>query len=501
MNKDKDNNKEAEDLVIAAKFPPVTSTSGIVFAKRILKNKKPVDVVQGKFNGFLDHDFNEVLEEYLDNRIIIDINPYSDTANTSDKFRTDGMSEIEKLNKEYKTINSRCFPTPNNFLAFEYKIKHPNTTWIAEFSDPILVDLENKPRNKGKNFFYHNEEFIELINSKINEINNIYEDYAFDLVKDGDSVFFIAEYLAYLFADKIVFTNINQREAMLSLYPKDIRDLVMDKSDIQVHPTLGEEYYHIKETDYQIDDSYLNLGYFGTYLSKRNFEAIYYALSSLNDSLGDNIGHKAKFHLFLSNDDCEYLSRLVKDLNITDDIVLNEKVSLLEFLNLSTKLDVLIVNDSTTKGYFKANPFLPSKVSDYLGSGNDIWAICEEGSIMESLDEIKYKSYINDYKSTKEALYEMMDDKFNIKIEKLSIEEELLDENEFMKRRIDYLNQLVPKKDQSKINKEISKLKKENQKLKKENKKLIKKNGEILSSNSWKLTKALRDIKSCFKKI
>ena len=154
---------QAEDLVIAAKFPPVTSTSGVVFAKRILNDKKPIDLVQGQFKGALDEEFNQVLEDYIDNRIIIDIDPYSDTAETSDKFRIDGMNHIESLNKGYKTIKTRCFPTTNHFLAFEYKLNHPNTTWIAEFSDPIMVNLENKRRGKSERYHYKNEDFLNKV--------------------------------------------------------------------------------------------------------------------------------------------------------------------------------------------------------------------------------------------------------------------------------------------------------------------------------------------------
>ncbi len=489
---------QAEDLVIAAKFPPVTSTSGVVFAKRILNDKKPIDLVQGQFKGALDEEFNQVLEDYIDNRIIIDIDPYSDTAETSDKFRIDGMNHIESLNKGYKTIKTRCFPTTNHFLAFEYKLNHPNTTWIAEFSDPIMVNLENKRRGKSERYHYKNEDFLNKVNSRIQELNC-----DFPLIEKGETVYFIAEYLAYLFADKIIFTNKNQQEVMLKGFPYDIRDTVLEKSEIRIHPTLRDEYYHIKETDYNVDDECINLGYFGTYLAKRNFETLFYSMESLDNDLK----HKIKLHLFISDDeDGKNLKKIIKGLDIHEDIIFNEKVSLLEFLNLSTKLDVLIVNDTLTKGYFDVNPFLPSKYSDYLGSGNDIWAICEEYSVLDSLD-IKYKSYIDDYQSTKDTLYKIIQDRFDVELNSLNLKEELASQNDYLKSRVNYLNQIMPKgksndkeieklkKENAKLKKENSKLKKENAKLKKENSKLKKKNNEILNSNSWKLTKVFRKSK------
>ena len=276
---------------------------------------------------------------------------------------------------------------------------------------------------------------------------------------------------------------------MLSGFPYDIEDFVLEKAEIKIHPTLSEEYYHIKETDYEVDEECINLGYFGTYLAKRNFETLFYSMESLNDDLK----HKVKLHLFISDDeDGGNLKNVIKNLDIHKDIIINDKVPLFEFLNITTKLDVLIVNDSLTKSYFEKNPFLPSKYSDYLGSGNDIWAICEENSVLDSLD-IKYKSYIDDYKSSKETMHKIIEDKFNVKAKALSLEEELKEENNYLKLRVNYLNQIMLKNDAKAKDNQIDKLKRENAKLKG-------KNSEILNSNSWKLTKFFRKSKKPSKK-
>ena len=77
----------------------------------------------------------------------------------------------------------------------------------------------------------------------------------------------------------------------------------------------------------------------------------------------------------------------------------------LEFLNLTTKFDVLLVEDSQ-KGNFKINPYLPSKISDYKGSGSSIWGVCESESVMDNLD-IDYKSKLNNIDSGKTAIENM----------------------------------------------------------------------------------------------
>ncbi len=84
-------------------------------------------------------------------------------------------------------------------------------------------------------------------------------------------------------------------------------------------------------------------------------------------------------------------------------------MNFLEFLNLTTKFDCLIVNDTFTKGYKEVNPYLPSKLSDYLGSGSDIWMIYEEGSIMSRYD-VKYRSKIGDLESIEDMLQKIIVD-------------------------------------------------------------------------------------------
>lgn len=69
-------------------------------------------------------------------------------------------------------------------------------------------------------------------------------------------------------------------------------------------------------------------------------------------------------------------------------------VGFLDFLALSTRMDVLLINDAVTKGTFEVNPFLPSKWSDYLGSGRPIWGIVEPGSPL-STQRLDHRTPVN----------------------------------------------------------------------------------------------------------
>ncbi len=97
----------------------------------------------------------------------------------------------------------------------------------------------------------------------------------------------------------------------------------------------------------------------------------------------------------------------------------------------------MLVEDSN-KGNFKLNPYLPSKLSDYQGSDVAIWGICEEGSIMDSLN-LDYKSKLNDIDSGEKAIEKIIEDKLNLKN---SLNTNIKTEH-YYRQRIDQLTQKI----------------------------------------------------------
>ena len=142
-------------------------------------------------------------------------------------------AELNQLkDKISEEIYSRANFTHSHFLALEYKLTHPDTYWRAEFSDPLIYTMYKKERTPPIN----DQEFVNYINEKLGA------DYTH--IKKEDSVNLICEYLTYVFADEVIFTNENQAEVMGELipYPVDIDE----KTTISPHPTLDEKYYYIK---------------------------------------------------------------------------------------------------------------------------------------------------------------------------------------------------------------------------------------------------------------
>lgn len=458
-----------DKLVISFKFPPSDDVSGIVVGKRIIKEGLPVDVLHNEVDESELIDF-EIMDRYVNERIIVSADGKRDSHEQIKAFISQGF-DILNDKDTYGEIYSRSWYMANHFLAMEYKFMHPDVIWTAEFSDPVSRKMDGTIRIT-KASTVENEDYINKLNSRIAQKNPDFKPLDIPNVS-----YFIAEYLTFIFADKIIFTNPNQREIMLEIYDEEFRKFVIDKSVIIPHPTLDDEFYHLEEYKMELDENDVNIAYFGNiYYISRHFEALFYAFDSLNHKYKD----KLKFHLFLNND--HYFKILINDLDIKENIILRKPLKYFDFLNATTQFDVLLINDTITKDFYKINPYLPSKLSDYKGSHIDIWAIYENGSVL-STEDVRYKSSMTDYTQSTQVLIDILKDN--------GYEDDSCTLNDSVyESRITQLNLTMKKEVNTK-----NKYKRQIRKLKKENKKLKEENEKILSSNSWKITSPLRKLR------
>ena len=160
----------------------------------------------------------------------------------------------------------------------------------------------------------------------------------------------------------------------------------------------------------------------------------------------------------------------------SDNYIVQKPIGYLDFLNATTKFDVLVVSDVITKGNFEVNLYLPSKLSDYLGSKSDIWALYEKGSSLSKFD-LRYKSDISSYEDCLGQLVKILDD-YGFGDENYTVSED------YLPSRLMALNELYENelRQKNKLNRKVEKLKKENDMIK--------------SSNSWKITNPLRNLKN-----
>lgn len=457
-------------LVISFKFPPSDDINGIVVAKRVIKQDSIVDVIHNEVyeSEYLNFD---IVDKYINERLIVSVDGKKDSNPLIKNFIHQCFDILEKRD-EYKEIYSSSWYMANHFVAMEYKFRHPEVFWTAEFSDPVSRKMDGNIR-MPKASFVENEEYISKLNSKIAKKNP-----NFKPLEIPNISYFIAEYLTFIFADEIIFTNPNQRKIMLEIYDDEFRQFVIDKSVIIPSPTLDDEFYHLVESKIELDKDDVNVAYFGNvYYISRHFEALFHAFDSLNHKHKNRL----KFHLFLKKD--YFFKVLINKLDIKENIIIRKPLEYFEFLNATTKFDVLLINDTITKDFYSINPYLPSKLSDYKGAHVDIWAIYENGSVLSS-EDVKYKSSMTDYTQSTQVLIDILKDN--------GYDDESYTLNDSVyENRITQLNRTMKKEVDAK-----NKFKKQVKKLKKENKRLKEENDKILSSNSWKITKPLRKLRN-----
>lgn len=393
-------NKMSKKLVCAFNFLPYNDTSSNVAAKRLYEYGEEFDVIHNIIPYPKDDDFNNIIKPLINNDVLLDIPPWWKWENTK-KFMEEGMEEIKKIcavNGEYDKIYSRSMQPMSHYLAFAYKIHNPQAKWTAEFSDPLMINSRGETT------------YIQIDKEDMDNINKIIKEYGYPVVEDEDNFVFYGEYLPFLFADEIIYTNKSGMELMLNtLKVEEIKEHIRKKSIIAPHPIPPQDWYYLKESTYdKIDDRKVNIAYFGKFFDLRH---IYNVFSSFY-SLSKELQNKTLIHLFVQTP--EEFQKIVDCMPIKENIIVNPFLPLFEFLNLTTKFDCLIVNDLRSKDNFERNPFVPSKISDYLGSGTDIWRICEYGSQMVNI-ETKYLSYIDNIFTVQDTLKEIIEDKIDEK--------------------------------------------------------------------------------------
>lgn len=374
----------AEELALLYGFTPFVDTSGVVAARRIRARCHPVDVIsQAMLNKRgTDESSAIIADPFIVRRRTLagdaswrdwpDISRYIQDAQAA-------IADLEQLNRRpYRTVYSRSMWAPSTLAAALHKIRRPEVYWRAEFSDPLRYDISHQPRNARMKPGAIAREFRAAMAVR-------------GVVTPRDNLLFEwCELLAYAMADEIVFTNENQRDYMLG-YCEDraLAERALSVSQVSHHPTPPERFYHLVESSYRMDPERIHVGYFGQLYVSRTLTEVTDALRRLDDR--DRA--RVQFHIFTS--DPEQLSTELSKAGLDDVVVATGYRPYLEFLNLTTQFDALIVNDAATRAHHPVNPYLPSKLSDYLGSGTPIWAISEPGSVL-SRTPTQYASALGD---------------------------------------------------------------------------------------------------------
>ena len=174
---------------------------------------------------------------------------------------------------------------------------------------------------------------------------------------------------------------------MLSLYSdRRLRELVEAKAVVRPHPTPIATLYETSPTSYEVSSSTVNIAYFGSFYPNRGIGGVLAAVGRLRA----DVRRACRVHIFCN--DPKGVAGPVAELGVAANVYVNPYLNYLEFLNATRLFDVLLVNDVARDENLPINPFLPSKYSDYRGSGQSIWALVDPGSPLDRASDITYRT-------------------------------------------------------------------------------------------------------------
>lgn len=354
-----------KQLVISYCFPPFADPAANVIAKRIATAAEPVDVVSADMSPVRGIDCSAALlvEPWVNTHWVVEGYPsFSSWPHIANFAR----KAVRQARQDYERLYTRALWSGSHAAGALYKLKRPSVYWEAEFSDPLRfgVDGVERERTRAK--------------------GSLARAFRREITKQGwsrelhEGHFALTELITLLLADRIIFPNANQAEIVLGEYSAEFRSTVKGKVAINSQPVPPASAYLSSSFKLDVDPSLINIGFFGRFYENRGLGDYKAAM----DMLSPEEASKFCLHVFSTGGADESTQMLVE----RGYLVFHEAVDYLDFLAATTQMDVLLVTDTKTQSSeFEKNPYLPSKLSDYLGAGVDIWALTEAGSPLSQI--------------------------------------------------------------------------------------------------------------------
>jgi len=211
-------------------------------------------------------------------------------------------------------------------------------------------------------------------------------------------------------SDKVIFTNEAAKDLVMKKYPENWTE----KTGVVPHCFDLKDYPEAKKED---SDKFI-ISYIGAFYKKRNPEPLLQALQKIINKRPDFI-RKFKIELIgATNDYAGYNIKSIEDMaaryGLKGNVEVIPPVSYKESLKYMKLSDCLVVIDADMSG----SPFLPSKVVDYAGSGNNILGITPKNSpTAQFIKDLGCKSFSYDQvDELAEYLQKLISGEINIEI-------------------------------------------------------------------------------------
>ena len=288
------------------------------------------------------------------------------------EYINDSLKEFEK--GKYKYLFTSIVPGVSHLCGLKIKKKHPEVIWYASFSDPFKNSPYKKAENSGRGSIY---KFVYSVGGYF-LYNDKYEE------------------AAVLNADKLVFICEEQRDYTLSQYPNSEelkrKSIIMPLTYI---PDWGmyKELLNAKE----VNNTPKQAVHLGRLYGLRTIDTFLDALKELKaEDLG--LCNKIVFHQYseIQKPDIQK----IEDYGLEDVFMLHNSVSYKESVEIMKNSDILVLFDSLMP-HAKVQPYLPSKIVEYMMLKKPILGICDNNS--PSYRILKANDY-NTVGSEKEAI-------------------------------------------------------------------------------------------------
>ena len=411
----------ASMLAVLYNFQPFADTGSTVASKRLRVHGRTADVVSCSFlhHKKIDPTVGAIARPYIARHRYLDLRPAWSSWHAFAEFAHQARDQATAWIAEgasYEVLYTRANWAPSHYAGALIKESHPELSWIAEFSDPLSLDVEGYHRGA---LLDRDEPLLSRLTAPVEERYGRIPDQYF-------SIFGLAEILPYAMADTVQFTNELQREAMLDhIYSPALADRVHKVSEVSHHPTLPPAYYAARPVEYAVDPSLVNIAYFGEFYVTRGITDVTLGMAMLPEEVRQRI----RLHVFtnfvpegglssrppgFSKAQFEALVCRARDgvgaVGLEDLVEFNASLPYLEFLAATGRFDLLVVNDAQSGPLHEVNPFLPSKWSDYRGSSADVWAIVEDGSMLSTMPTA-VRTRVGDPVAARAVLWDLVETK------------------------------------------------------------------------------------------
>lgn len=359
-------------LVIPGKFVPNNGAITLMTYRRLKHLDLQMDVFTMKISK--DETIEELLKkdryyknfniEYYgeyDNTIVIK-KPYLLLTGLINMHRYVKAS-VRKFKKDnYKYLYTSSLPGISHICGKKIKQISPNVMWYASFSDPI------------KNAPYNNDPFIK----KRGLLYRL-------MFKVGSFIYMNTKYeeAAIKYADKLIFICEEQRDFTASQYPK-YKDLIIDKSMI-----LGLHYdddWGSIKSDFKTNTP-LVATHVGRIYGLRKIDKFLLAIKEMKE-INNQLSEKIIFHQY-GEIQPEYI-KFIDEQGLNDLFIVHDAIPYSEVSGVLKKSDILVIFDTIIEGGIQ--PYLPSKIAEYIATEKPIFGICDDNSptyrILNNLNHI-----------------------------------------------------------------------------------------------------------------